>query len=99
MTINNVTEFVKVRARAVTHPIFGKVVSESKGKGKQEGTKGKRLLSGGRVNGFATQGDLRESAKDQEGRTTKNVCPCNETSGWHVAINSRECHSNSEWNS
>ena len=76
VTINDVTEFVTVRARAASHPIFGKVVNENKGK--QEGTKGKRPFYGGRVNGFATQGELQESARDQEGRTIKNVCPCNE---------------------
>jgi hypothetical protein len=35
----DVTEFVTVRARAATQPIFGKVVNENKGR--QEGMKGR----------------------------------------------------------
>ncbi|XP_028407167.1 uncharacterized protein LOC114529553 [Dendronephthya gigantea] len=75
VTINDVTEFVTVKARAATHPVFGKIVNENKGR--QEETKGKRTHDR-RANGFATQGDHKAGGKDQDGRTCKNICPCNE---------------------
>ena len=32
VTLNDITAFVTARARAATHPIFGKIANESKGK-------------------------------------------------------------------
>ena len=87
MTINDITKFVMVRARAASHPIFEKMVN--KNKGKQEGMKGKRPFNGGRVDSFTTL----KIRKAEQSRTYVLVM---KTTGWHVAINSRECHSNSE---
>ena len=66
VTIEDVTKFVTAKARAATHPIFGKVVNENKGK--QEDNKGRRQF-GSKAGGFATQGN--------EGRVNKSACPCN----------------------
>ncbi|CAB4034841.1 Hypothetical predicted protein, partial [Paramuricea clavata] len=66
VTIEDVTEFVTAKARAATHPIFGKIVNENKGK--QEDNKGKRQF-GSRASGFSTQGEL--------GKPNKSTCPCN----------------------
>ena len=66
VTIEDVTEFVTAKARAATHPIFGKIVNENKGK--QEDNKGKRQF-GSRASGFSTQGE--------QGKPNKSTCPCN----------------------
>ena len=66
VTIEDVTKFVTAKTRAATHPIFGKVVNENKGK--QEDNKGRRQF-GSKAGGFATQGN--------EGRVNKSACPCN----------------------
>ena len=66
VTIEDVTKFVTAKARAATHPIFGKVVNENKGK--QEDNKGRRQF-GSKAGRFATQGN--------EGRVNKSACPCN----------------------
>ena len=66
VTIEDVTEFVTAKARAATHPIFGKVTNESRGK--PEETKGKRQY-GPRATGFGTQGE--------EQKVSKHACPCN----------------------
>ena len=72
VNIADVTEFVTAKARAATHPIFGKVVNEHKSK--QEENKGKRH-TGSRASGFATQGDDRNG--NAEGTAIKTiVCPC-----------------------
>ena len=74
MTIVDVTEFVTAKARAATHPVFGKITHETRLKqDKQEENKGKRH-SGFRVNGFATQGDARNT--NSEGTVNKNIRPC-----------------------
>ena len=54
VTIEDVTKFVTAKARAATHPIFGKVVNENKGK--QEDSKGRQQF-GSKAGGFATQGN------------------------------------------
>ena len=73
VTIKDVTAFVTAKARAATHPIFGKVVNEQKGR--QE-DKGKRSTNP-RASGFATQGGhLKERARDDA--TRRGSCPCNE---------------------
>ncbi|XP_028417118.1 uncharacterized protein LOC114541384 [Dendronephthya gigantea] len=53
VTIEDVTEFVTAKARAATHPIFGKITSDPKGK--LEEHKGKRQY-GARASRFGTQG-------------------------------------------
>jgi hypothetical protein len=68
-----VTKFVTVKARAATHPIFGKVVNEQRGK--QDDNKGKRHANP-RANGFATQGD-NPKGKAQDDTTSRGSCPCN----------------------
>ena len=74
VTIMDVTEFVTAKARAATHPIFGKIAHETRFKhDKQDENKGKRH-SGFRANGFATQGDARNT--NTEGTVKKNICPC-----------------------
>lgn len=73
VTIKDVTAFVTAKARAATHPIFGKVVNEQKGR--QE-DKGKRSTNP-RASGFATQGGrLKEKVRDDA--TRRGSCPCNE---------------------
>ena len=66
VTIEDVTKFVTAKARAATHPIFGKVVNENRGK--QEESKGRRQF-GSKAGGFATQEDER--------KVNKSACPCN----------------------
>ena len=66
VTIEDVTKFVTAKARAATHPIFGKVVNENRGK--QEESKGKRQF-GSKAGSFATQGDER--------KVNNSACPCN----------------------
>ena len=73
VTIMDVTEFVTAKARAATHPIFGKIAHETRLKhDKQQENKGKRH-SGFRANGFATQGDARNT--NTEETVKKNICP------------------------
>ena len=66
VTIEDVTKFVTAKARAATHPIFGKIVNENRAK--QEENKGKQQF-GSKAGGFATQGS--------EGKANKSSCPCN----------------------
>ena len=74
VTIMDVREFVTTKARAATHPIFGKITHETRLKqDKQEENKGKRH-PGFRANGFATQGDARNT--NTEGTVNKDICPC-----------------------
>lgn len=54
MIVKDITDFVTAKARAATHPIFGRVINENRTK--QANGKPKRQL-GHRANGFATQGD------------------------------------------
>ena len=54
VTIKDITDFVTAKARAASHPLFGKVVNESKGK---QANEKHRPRLGNRVSGFATQGD------------------------------------------
>ncbi len=71
--IEDVRKFVTAKARAATHPIFGKVVNEQRGK--QDDNKGKRHANP-RANGFATQGD-NPKGKAQDDTTSRGSCPCN----------------------
>ena len=65
MTVNDITLFVTARARAATHPIFGKIANESKSKPLNS----KARRDGPRGSGFSTQGGK---------LTTKSKCPlCN----------------------
>ena len=70
VTIEDVTKFVTAKARAATHPIFGKVVNENKEK--QEDNRGRQQF-GSKASRFAIQRNER--------RVNKSACPCN-VNGW-----------------
>ena len=64
VTVKDIMDFVAAKARAATHPIFGKVLNENKGKQ----VNGKPLRKPLRGGGFSTQGTS-PPAKNFKGKT------------------------------
>ena len=74
VTVKDIMDFVAAKARAATHPIFGKVVNENKGK-QVNGKSSRKTQRGG---GFSTQGTPPPSKTAKE----KPKCPSCSSSHW-----------------
>ena len=74
VTVKDIMDFVAAKARAATHPIFGKVVNENKGK-QVNGKSSRKTQRGG---GFSTQGTPPPPKTSKE----KPKCPSCSSSHW-----------------
>ena len=76
ITIDDVNKFVTSRARAASHPVFGKVDREKKEKIDPDQKRSRP--SGIRANGFATHG----KEENQEGDVKQRKCPSCKLNHW-----------------
>ena len=74
VTVKDIMDFVAAKARAATHPIFGKVVNENRGKQ----VNGKSSSKPPRGGGFSTQGKPPPDKTSKE----KPKCPSCSSSHW-----------------